>query len=267
MSRLTPDNRIFNDTGTTLADIIPRESFKELQRQLLQMKKMLSAAFSQVKFPLISVEVPKDALIIKAEDIKSMSSEGWTISWHLHPTSVRYIANSIRSQGSQTVEACMIDLYHSEDNRLFKNMKSDLLKSPLLQTIKPTLSQAMTAYRQRRFALAVHSLFPCIECAIITAYKNSPDYAPLKYCEQPRAKAVFSKIPTPEKDSIRHIMYESLDNTLDKLWEPLDFNCTEPLCLNRHWAMHGRYKYYRFDTQANALRLLVFLESIVGYLR
>jgi hypothetical protein len=177
------------------------------------------------------VQVTLDQLIEKWEsrvpEVEALARSGWTVPVWASSDVVTEILQAEPPSRDQVV----LDLYRKDSDNGLKTLKRELVSSALLVPWATLVQQAIEAYDDRRYAIAVPALLTVCEGALLSLLGD-----PGLRTSVPRA----ARSPLVAVRGMDRVMWASVVYFFETLYAPSPFTGKPPSLLNRHWVLHGR---------------------------
>lgn len=236
--RLVP--RVGHVSPTILAAESIRHAFADLSEQWNRQWETLGETLKTLERSLAEGEPAATTL----------GSWGWTIpSWG----PLRYADALVQDFDASEIDACFLDYYGGPLSRNFRSLVQGLQASKSLAPWHSLLTQCVSAYRRRHYAIAVPSLLAAFEGYLFS--RADPSLTA-------KTKAVVvteHRRATLDPGSAR-LCWVSMDAFVRRLYSYSDFSAPAPIQLNRHWVLHGRDT--RLRDKTDCLRLLQALDTL-----
>jgi hypothetical protein len=209
--------------------------------------------FENFKLPVFKW-VDRDERVHKAAC--KLADAGWAFFWDATAVAVVNLADANLSTAELDDE--IVGYYEDEDGADLKVLTERLVTNARLAKWRDWLGDALWAYEQQRYRLAIPSLLSIIEGLVYDTVGTLSDRS-TQPATQWRLKApAGGQAP----GFYVEVGWSVVAGVLAALWKRHYFDeSTPPDGLNRHWVLHGR----RPDVggKADALRLIVALDCIV----
>jgi len=191
-------------------------------------------------------------------DAVAFADFGWPVPLAFSPRDLHEALTVARTRGTKALDGEIVAFFSEDDGREFESLAGTLT---LRFTAKKRrkwlrlLKECLKAYRAGFHSAATLVTIPLLERAVADAVgiHNMGRRPTLK------ARTWHDRIARPNNfflDSLWH----SVDQFLSHVWGDTDFKGPRPPLPNRHRWVHGRDPH--FGTQADALRLLLLLDSL-----
>lgn len=182
-----------------------------------------------------------------------VGASGWVIPFQLAPGNVRLLLEDIQLDTQRDIDSMFIQFY--DDWLLLPRVFRSLQSEPYFMKYSTLISQSISAYNTKSFALVVSSLVSVIEGLVseLTGDVSGSMKKKLQLIDQV-AQADVGILTAP--------VLLSLSSFLKSLYAYSDFPNPQPSALNRHWINHGRAEVP--NEEADALRIINAI-NCVGY--
>lgn len=186
------------------------------------------------------------------EDVlKKAASMGWTIPPDLPYSNFKLLFND--PNVNPTDADTKLTTYYLENiDELFQCIEISLTKIQMPEYLSWLVKETIQCYNLGLYQVCVPSLFSALE-GVMTFYLD--DRIATKYKDSHLSKTMDTNI------SIESIGLISISEFLENNFNSTSFSLDEEtFCkLNRHWALHGKYK--KKLTQASVIKLFVAVGS------
>lgn len=120
-------------------------------------------------------------------------------------------------------------------------------------------SQAIEAYREGKYNLAVIGLTAIIDAVLSEATEN-PTHKPIDRCNVVLDKLIADEYIADDEYATL-TLFMTFNSVVKSFYGTVSFSNCEPDYLNRNWIMHGRSQ--KENTRLDCIKLLRFLYGII----
>jgi hypothetical protein len=207
--------------------------------------------FQAFQFPVFEIPDAQHARISKAAC--KLADAGWAFFWDAAPSDVVALAEADLSPSALDDE--IVGYYEHEEGAELKALAKRLMESPRLATWRPWLSEALWAYEQQKYRVAIPSLFSMIEGLVYETAGTLSDRT-----TKPAVQWQLKATKPSERGFFVDVGWRVVTTVLGALWRKHYFDEPAPDGVNRHRVLHGRSP--EVGGKADALRLMVALDCI-----
>ncbi|MBI3476671.1 MAG: hypothetical protein HY010_13140 [Acidobacteria bacterium] len=179
-----------------------------------------------------------------------LAKSGWTLPAHMTP---REMLELLNEPNDDAIDRAFIEFYHDAGQISF--LKRAILASPRFKEWEQLLEQCFDNYESGKYLICIPALLSVLEGGLAL-----PEGATFIGSKE-RIKYFNSKLDASQPLSIKHAMWNSMNEFVKALYQDRHFDQGRPLKLNRHWILHGRDIPSSWR-QADALRLFHALSTI-----
>lgn len=168
----------------------------------------------------------------KAEkEIFTLSQSGWTIPMDF---SLGEIIDLIEISKSGEIDAFFVEYYEQNNRQNFVKLTREIIDNKNISKWKRILKECVEAYNRGHYCITIPSLITVLEGLLSKYLKPDQmnDIRMIKLCREQLEKF--------EEGNINKIIWISIRNFIECLYEKKSFDENKPYLLNRHWILHGR---------------------------
>jgi len=162
------------------------------------------------------------------EAVKRLAKSGWTLPMYMTMELMVEIAQCTDDE----IDEHFAEFY--DNAQVFRRLKRDLLTSERLADWRQLLEQCFENYEGGKHLICIPALLSILEGGLVLA-----DGATFVNADQ-RIEYFKQKISTYDPESLRRLMWKSMNTFFSLLYRKRDFAKERPPNLNRHWILHGR---------------------------
>lgn len=154
---------------------------------------------------------------------------GWSIPFIMGLNELEKLKNSEKVEDS--IDEFFIGFYN---DRNLKLMVKHINKSNINCTLKTLFNQCIENYNKSNYLICLSSSITILEGVLSQFSTDKKDIRMIKVCRE-------NMESTKESNKlIKHLVWVSFYNFINKLYEKSSFDSDEPNVINRHWLLHGR---------------------------
>ena len=250
-------DKIYSEGTKKTAEIYTKKKGKMTKNQM--MSEMMAIVRNNKSFPfrddsnrkLPELKSHNDIILEEYENISKLLGEnGWTI-----PTKFTFGDLDFISQitPSHMEYDNYFNTYYNDKN--VKNIITDIKKTKQLSEIQEKLfDECVDVFWQKKYQLCVNGLISILEGCLSNIWSDKNN-TKMMICKEYQEQSKSQHKP------IKTLIWISVYNFIQSLYQKSEFEKDEPIIVNRHWVLHGRTQteWERVD----CIRLLVAIYTIV----
>lgn len=233
-------------------------SFAKINKLFIDFNKQYAQLLRDAFKPLQNIDLQGIEKNWK-EAAESLGKKGWTLPMLMDTADHIELAdnNNIKEINS------LIEQYHS-DEKVFEELKSNILKNNLTTEWKELLIQCFDSYEKDNYLITIPNLFMIFEG--IAHILIAPKYQKvINSTSSGLIRGQYNKVKEEiESDNTYIIYYSSIVEFINTTFRYGDFdNRTSRFdIINRNWVLHGRDNTRHWE-KIDALRLFIALHTII----
>src|SRR5574337_1114052 len=192
--------------------------------------------------------------------VRILLRRGWFgVARHLDPFELLQSVNIYAQKGSAAFDKFVCVRFSRERHRRIQRVQKDWWCISYMKNRKPKIRAALTAYRQRKYSLAIPALLPMVEGLATAYFQRNPGLIVPRPPKQRKNIVTDAALLHPEaRADYADLLLAALSK---QIYKSYTFGMVRPpSTLNRHGILHGDIA--KYDTEKNALLTILLLDEM-----
>ena len=173
---------------------------------------------------------------------------GWTLPMDSQPGEVLDLVDSC---SEENIDNYFYKFYTENNNENLLAIFEEIQENEAIIKWKRLMNECILAYKSELYLVTIPSLISIIEGLISTFMDNPNSIRIMNVC----------KDMTTKHNGYHRLLWVSIHNFIQNLFEKQNFNGMRPGLINRHWILHGRDETTWRDL--DAIKLFVAVHALL----